>query len=172
MPKRPPFDTHLNFPPPPPRALVSTPLDGIIGAPAPTQAPPPEPAPLPVESLQPDSTQGGAPMAGRPESGTPGLLTAPPISTRALAPIRGLSETPEPGAVTPESGDDGKVTVKLPPELKNRLYNAIYHERGTVGDYLTRAVDDLMDSLERERGGPFPQRPPSDAKFRAGRRAN
>lgn len=69
-----------------------------------------------------------------------------------------------------EQADDGKVTVKLPPDLKNRLYNAIYSERATVGDYLTRAVEDLMEDLERDRGGPYPQRPPADVKFRAGRR--
>lgn len=170
MAKRPPFDTHLNFPPAPTRALLSTPLDGIIGGSELRPAPPP---PTPPASEVVESRSSARPESPPVETAShdraPNSATSYPpptvASTRVVEPLREPSSAIEPG-------DDGKVTVKLPPELKNRLYNAIYHERGTVGDYLTRAVDDLMDLLERERGGQFPQRPPSDAKFRAGRRAN
>ena len=173
MAKRQPFDTNLNFPPPPTRALLSTPLDGIIGGLAPRPEPPP-PEPIPNSAR--------APMPAAPES-APEEIDTPRMTVEAVGSEPPPPEPPllaEPAHVLrpdlvssverSEPADDGKVTVKLPPELKNRLYNAIYAERGTVGDFLTRAVDDLMDQLERDRGGPYPQRPPADVKFRAGRR--
>ncbi len=176
MAKRQPFDTNLSFPPAPTRALTSTPLDGIIGGPMPRPEPPPHEAESPIQTATPatvDSTLAPAVI----DTPRPSVVAAEPESQ---PPVPALPPAVEPANVIrrdvttsvehPEPADDGKVTVKLPPDLKNRLYNAIYAERGTVGDYLTRAVDDLMDQLERERGGPYPQRPTADIKFRAGRR--
>ncbi len=173
MAKRQPFDTNLSFPPAPTRALISTPLDGIIGGPV------PRPEPLPAEVAR--QSEVAATPAKIESSPTPGLVDTPASRAVSTDPSQHVAPLPadEPEAKlpdvatsvdNPEPADDGKVTVKLPPDLKNRLYNAIYAERGTVGDYLTRAVDDLMDQLERDRGGPYPQRPPADVKFRAGRR--
>lgn len=177
MAKRQPFDTNLSFPPAPTRALLSTPLDGIIGGPAPRQEPPPieevhENAAPPVHmsiETEPEarSDQPVLPPAARVEPvPTVESAIARVAQEPASAPRRESVDTS--GRTGP--ADDGKVTVKLPPELKNRLYNAIYAERATVGDYLTLAVQDLIDQLERDRGGPYPQRPPADDKFRAGRR--
>jgi|CXWL01.1.fsa_nt_gi hypothetical protein len=177
MAKRQPFDTNLSFPPAPTRALLSTPLDGIIGGPAPRTEPPPdaalhhevvappvhmsiEPEPLPVAIYVPPPVEIAEP---RP---SPAALA--PGQAADIADVRLRESTTR--VERSEPIDDGKVTVKLPPDLKNRLYNAIYAERGTVGDYLTRAVEDLIDQLERDRGGPYPQRPRADEKFRAGRR--
>lgn len=174
MAKRQPFDTHLNFPPAPTRALLSTPLDGIIGGPAARTEPPtvstspPEamPSVVPEEAAQPENITPSTSMEASVSAPAPAAHAPTRSIERFADPIRDTVAARE----SPGNADDGKVTVKLPSELKNRLYNAIYHERATVGDYLTRAVDELMDELERERGAPYPQRPASDAKFRSGRR--
>lgn len=179
MAKRQPFDTNLSFPPAPTRALLSTPLDGIIGGPA------PRPEPEPVAEIH----EGVAPpvhmsIEAEPDPDPVSDLVAPPAIEKTELPPTMEAATPrealeyasvarhESAATAGHTGpaDDGKVTVKLPTDLKNRLYNAIYAERATVGDYLTRAVEDLIDQLESDRGGRYPQRPPADVKFRAGRR--
>lgn len=174
MAKRQPFDTNLSFPPAPTRALISTPLDGIIGGPVPRpEAPPPEAAREAIEAETPSRVE-TPPAPAVVETAASRAVSAEPLPQPAATPAVQPADTILGDVATTvarvDPTDDGKVTVKLPPDLKNRLYNAIYAERGTVGDYLTRAVDDLMDQLERERGGPYPQRPPADVKFRAGRR--
>lgn len=177
MAKRQPFDTNLSFPPAPTRALLSTPLDGIIGGTAPRQ----EPAPV-AEVHESVAPQVHMSIEPEPEAEAekvtlpPMEMAEPPVAMEAATPREALEYATvprhEPAATAGQTGpaDDGKVTVKLPPDLKNRLYNAIYAERATVGDYLTRAVEDLIDQLESDRGGRYPQRPPADVKFRAGRR--
>lgn len=173
MAKRQPFDTNLSFPPAPTRALISTPLDGIIGGLVPRPEPPPAEVAREHEVAATPEKIESSPAHGRVDTPASRAVTTEPSPHVAPLPAV-VPEAMRPDVATsvdnPEPTDDGKVTVKLPPDLKNRLYNAIYAERGTVGDYLTRAVDDLMDQLERDRGGPYPQRPPADVKFRAGRR--
>lgn len=173
MAKRQPFDTNLSFPPAPTRALLNTPLDGIIGGPA------PRPEPPAVVALREADEYAAPPIEPQPALVEPVAVRSQLVedterqSSASRATIG--PDVAQPGATAASVGrtepaDDGKVTVKLPTDLKNRLYNAIYAERGTVGDYLTRAVEDLIDQMEQDRGGPYPQRPPADVKFRAGRR--
>lgn len=49
--------------------------------------------------------------------------------------------------------------VRVDPDLAERLRNAVFHTRGlTLNAALTSGFRDVLERLEREHGGPFPER--------------
>lgn len=50
-----------------------------------------------------------------------------------------------------------KMTVRLRPDVLQRLHNAVFWTPGeTVTGFVEREVEAALERLERERGGPFP----------------
>ena len=117
------------------------------------------------------STIGNSPLDAVVPKAEP--TPAPEETPKPAAPAKPRQAKPKPAAKAaakpeaPARTEKERLTVHVPVELINRLKNAVYWTPGlTLAGLAEEAFDRALEGLEKDQGGPFPQR---DQELRGGR---